>query len=160
MSITRTDVLNMLANYRELARQAAQYEFEIQNYQPMATDEDVMDSMLFGQTSGGIVAKGHISNKTEVIALSYNDRVEALNIKELYDLQCDLRAATLQMSRIRHYISLLDKRQSEVLTLIYVNGMLLIEAAEKLGIASKTLRRSRDFAVDRLVEMFQRVTTR
>ena len=91
MSTTRADVLNMLTNYREPVRQAAQYEFEIQNYKPMATDEDIMDSMLFGQNAGGIAAKGHISNKTEAIALTYNDRVEALNIKELHDLQCDLQ---------------------------------------------------------------------
>ena len=119
-----------------------------------------MDSMLFGQSTGGIVAKGHISNKTEAIALFYDTRKDALNIKELHDLQCDLRVVTVQMIRIRHYISLLDKRQGEILTLIYIDGLMIIEVMERLSLSPRTVYRNRDNAISELMEMFQRVSVK
>jgi len=158
MKINKVYVLHMLESYRDMARQAAQLAFEIQNYLPNATDTDIIDTMTFGQSTG-IVSKGRVSNKTEVIALSYSERKEALNIKELRDLQNDLQTVSTQMSRLRYYISLLDKRQAEILTLVYVDGVLPVDAAGQLGFARSTLYRNRDTAIDILTEMLQRISS-
>jgi len=145
MKITKTDVVTMLENYGELTRQAAQLEFEIQNYRPVVTSEDIIDTMIFGQNSDGVAVqtKTGSSDKTAGIALSYNERADSLNIKELDTLHDDLYAVTVQTARIRHYISLLDKRQSDILTKIYIEGMTLLDTAEMLGLSRATVQRNR-----------------
>ena len=154
MNITKADVIAMLENYKEWKRRAAQLEFEIQHYRPMATEADIIDMMMFGQTSDGIVSKGHISNKTVNIALSYDERKDELNIKELDALNCDLQTVMLQMARIRHYISLLETKQSDVLTQIYIHNTTLPETAERLNMSLSTVQRNRNNGVNKLCEMF------
>jgi len=149
----------MLENYGELTRQAAQLEFEIQHYRPIVTSEDVIDTMTFGQNPNVMAnyTKNRTSDKTADIALSYNERVESLNIKELDTLRDDLHAVTVQMARIRRYISFLKKQQSDVLTKIYIEGIGVLNTAEALGLSRATVHRSRTLGIEKITEMLIRV---
>jgi len=157
MYITRTAVIKMLENYRNLARCKSQLTFEIQNYQSVVTDEDIIDSIMFGQSTDGIVAKGWTSDKTAKTALSYEDYREAITVKDKKDLESDLMATQLAMERIEHYVSLLDVRQAEAIRLTYIEGLTIVQAAEQMVVTVVTVSRNRNVGVTSLTEMLNRI---
>ena len=71
-------VAQMLKDYKELKRKALQLKFEIDNYIPAATDEDMIDAMNFNTSSvsgvNSILHSGQVSDKTANIAISYAEK--------------------------------------------------------------------------------------
>ena len=79
--ITTEVVSEMLKQYKELKLQEKQLKFEIENYLPVVTEEEMIDSMSFNSSIGEKTSGGSISDKTANVALSYIDRAKELNLK-------------------------------------------------------------------------------
>ena len=59
-----------------------------------------------------------------------------------------------EQERLNYYVSLLNPRHAELLKLLYFEGYSLEECAKKLEIATRTVRRIKDDAIEELTEMY------
>ena len=66
---------------------------------------------------------GHISNKTLYIALNYEEQAERMNAESAHEIAKELFALECEQRRLTYFIGLLDKRQAEVIRLVFVDGI-------------------------------------
>ena len=67
--------------------------------------------------------------------------------KELFALECEQR-------RLTYFIGLLDKRQAEVIRLVFVDGIPTKEVAASFGLTYRTIDRIKRTAIENLAEMY------
>lgn len=157
---THEIIVQMLKDYRVLQRRAKQLEFEITNYAPAATDEDMIDAMTFNSSlgdGGNSIHTGQASDKTANIAVSYAEKVDKLNRKHKQELESDLRAVNTEMLRLETYISLLDEKQSKTLRMLYLEGLTFVKAADRMNLSVDTVKNYRKAGIKCLVEMYNNI---
>ena len=98
--------------------------------------------------------KGHISNKTLYIALNYEEQAKQLNAESAKEIADELFILERRQKKLLYYISLLEKRQAEVVRMVYMEGVSTKKAAEQHGLTVRTIERIRKDAVDNLAEMY------
>ncbi len=155
--VTAEQTTEILKGYQTLKRKAMQLDFEINQYYPVLTGEDMIDTMTFSQPAGEYIHGGQASDKTSRIALSYAEKAKDLNIKHKQELEADLRRVLAEMKRIEFYISILDKPQMEILSLLYLDGMTFIGAAEKLEISISSLKKLRIMGIKQFSNMLSEI---
>lgn len=69
------------------------------------------------------------------------------------DARCSVVSA-MRPQQLLYYISLLEKRQAEVVRMVYMEGVSTKKAAEQHGLTVRTIERIRKDAVDNLAEMY------
>lgn len=97
---------------------------------------------------------GHISDKTLYIAMNYQQRTENAKQETRTEIVSQLVELESQQERLSYYVSLLKARHAELLKLLYFEGFSQEECAKKLDIATRTVRRIKDDAIDELAEMY------
>jgi len=154
-------VAQMLKDFREMQRRAQQLIFEIENYIPAATGEDMIDAITFNTPSvggvNGILHNGQVADKTANIAISYAEKVDKLNVKHKKELENDLKYVNVEILRLEHYISLLDDKHSKVLRMLYIEGLTYAKTAEKYGISTASVRKLRKTGISKLTAMFDAI---
>ena len=147
-------VILLLENYHERERQIALLHYEMQ-HTAHVSPEEVIDTMSLGHGDNiGGSGKGHISNKTMYIALNYQERMERMNAEAANEIAKRLLELEREQDRIRYYVSLLEKREAEVIRLTYFECVNQDMAAASLGIVPRTMRRIKKEAVGKLAEMY------
>lgn len=63
-----------------------------------------------------------------------------------------------EQDRIRYYVSLLEKREAEIIRLFYMEQMTLDNIEQAMHLSAKTLRKLKNQAVDALVAMYEFAT--
>ncbi len=157
MSNTKAEVLDLLKNYRKNQQRIALLRYELEKPAFMTSDE-MIDALTFGKGEAIGSSEGHISNKTPYIALNYEERAMRVNEGVVKEIEAEIRRLERQQERVLHYISLLDKKDAEVIRMVYVDGMDNEQAAEKIGIAERTLRNRKVQAIKHLCEMLEYVS--
>lgn len=97
---------------------------------------------------------GHISNKTLYIALNYEEQAERMNAESAHEIAKELFALECEQRRLTYFIGLLDKRQAEVIRLVFVDGIPTKEVAASFGLTYRTIDRIKRTAIENLVEMY------
>lgn len=97
---------------------------------------------------------GHASDKTLYIALNYQARTDHMNGDTAEEVVRQLVALEREQERLKYYVSLLRTRHAELLKLLYFEGYSQEKCAKKLEIATRTVRRIKDEALDELTEMY------
>ena len=149
----REMVMNHLENYQANERRIEVLKFEVSHPAQVSSD-DIIDSMSFTHGEGGLPGSNYISDKTLFIALNYQDRMEHINLSALNEVKTLLRSLEWQQERLRHYISLLDANEAEIIRLSFMEGLQSHEVGAKLGITARTVRTRRNQAIDHLCEMY------
>lgn len=151
---TKERVILIFENYHERERQIALLHYEMQ-HTAYVSPEEVIDTMSLGHGDGmGGSSKGHISNKTMYIALNYQERMERMNAEAANEIAKRLLELEREQDRIRYYVSLLGKREAEVIRLTYFECVNQDIVAASLGIVPRTMRRIKKEAVEKLAEMY------
>ena len=88
------------------------------------------------------------------IALNYQEQMERVNAETMNEIAQTLLKLEQEQDRLRYYVSLLEKRETEVIQLVYFENCNQDKAAKKLEIVPRTLRRIKNGAVDKLAEMY------
>ena len=70
------------------------------------------------------------SDREKQIALNYQERMERINAETANEIAQRLLELEAEQDRIRYYVSLLDKREAEVLRLFYFEGYSWEETAK------------------------------
>jgi hypothetical protein len=151
----------MLAGYKDLQVRAQQLAFEIKNYTPMASGEDMIDAMTFGKPADAGSTHVHtskITDKTASTAIAYEANAAALNSKQKKDLEYNLRVINMEMMRLEYYISLLDENYAKTLRMLYIEGLTYVKIADELKTSISSVRNFRKVGIRKLAVMFQAIT--
>ena len=151
------DTLKILRSYPSLKRNEERLILEIKNFEPSISDKDIIESMTFTSISGEHVQSGKISDKTGNIAGAYAERALNMIRKTKEDLENELRLIITETRRIESYVGLLEPKQSQILNLIYLQGMTLHDAATKAKFSESASKKYRKDGVDMLTEMFSSI---
>lgn len=150
----KAHVISLLETYLERERQISLLHYEMQ-HSARVSPEEMIDGMSLGHgTSMGGSGKGHISNKTMYIALNYQERVDHMNAEAANEIAQRLLELEAEQDRIRYYVSLLEKRESEVIRSFYIGGISWDEIARKIGVALRTVHKIKNRAINHLVELY------
>ncbi len=153
-------VTKMLVGYKDLEKRAKQLMFEIRNFTPRASDDDLIDALTFGKPSdaGSIyVRSSKISDKTASVAEAYKSSAAALNKKHMEELENDLRVIHMEMMRLEFYIDLLGGNHARVIRALYIEGLTYQQAIVKIKISITTFKKMRREGILKLASMYQAI---
>lgn len=117
--------------------------------------DEMIEAMALGHgDSMGSSGKGYISDKTMYIALNYQEQMDRLNVEAANDIAGTLLKLKTVQNQLEYYVSLLDKRQEEVIRLTFFEGIDQDGIAKSLGVVPRTLRRIKKEAIEKLTKMY------
>lgn len=146
-------VSELLEGYRARERKIAVLRYDLEHPSEVGVTEQI-EAMNYGSGEGVGHSKGHISNKTLYIALNYEEQAKQLNAESAKEITDELFILERRQKKLLYYISLLEKRQAEVVRMVYMEGVSTKKAAEQHGLTVRTIERIRKDAVDNLAEMY------
>ena len=145
--------ISLLETYSKRERQIDLLHYEIR-HTARVSSEEMIDGMSLGHGDGMGGGKGHISNKTMYIALNYQEKMEQMNEESANEIaECLLKLETEQ-NRLRHYVSLLEKREAEVLRSFYFEGYSWEETANRVGVVLRSAYKIKNKAINHLAELY------
>ena len=146
-------VSELLEGYRARERKIAVLRYDLEHPSEVGVTEQI-EAMNYGSGEGVGHSKGHISNKTLYIALNYEEQAKQLNAESAKEIADELFILERRQKKLLYYISLLEKRQAEVVRMVYMEGVSTKKAAEQHCLTVRTIERIRKDAVDNLAEMY------
>ena len=146
-------VIKLLETYHDRERKIAVLRYDLEHPSEVGVTEQI-EAMNYGSGEGVGHSKGHISNKTLYIALNYEEQARQLNAESAKEIADELFILERRQKKLLYYISLLEKRQAEVVRMVYMEGVSTKKAAEQHGLNVRTIERIRKDAVDNLAEMY------
>lgn len=146
-------VIKLLETYRARERKIAVLRYDLEHPSEVGVTEQI-EAMNYGSGEGVGHSKGHISNKTLYIALNYEEQAKQLNAESAKEIADELFILERRQKKLLYYISLLEKRQAEVVRMVYMEGVSTKKAAEQHGLTVRAIERIRKDAVDNLAEMY------
>ena len=154
-SDTRSYVITLLETYQERQRKIAMLHYELEHPAHMS-EAEMISAMALGHGAGRSDGRveGHISDKTLYIALNYQNKVDKMNADTKEEIVVQLVEMEQEQKRLEYYVSLLAQRQAEVVKLTFFEGCAQNDVARELAIVPRTVRRIKEEAVDKLVEMY------
>ena len=150
---TKTYVVGLLESYQQRSKQLDLLHYEL-SHQTDISENEMISALALSHGEGGGGTVGHISDKTLYIALNYQEQIQKASGASKSEIADQLMELENIQRRLVYYVSLLDKRQAELLELLYFEGYSQEECAAKLGIATRTVRRIREDALDGLTELY------
>lgn len=148
-------VVSLLETCQERKRKIALLHYEL-DHPAHASETEMISAMALGHGdgNGGGHVEGHISDKTLYIALNYQSKVDKMNADTKEEIVVQLVEMEHEQKRLEYYVSLLAYRQAEVIKLTFFERCSQNDVARKLAIVPRTVRRIKEEAVDKLVEMY------
>ena len=154
----KAHIVRLLENYSKRERQISLLHYEMQ-HGARSTPEEMIEAMSLGRgDSMGNSGKDHISNKTLYIALNYQERMDRMNVEAANEIAQRLLKLEAEQDRIRYYVSLLEKREAEVLRSFYFEGYSWEETAKKTGVVLRSVYKIKNKAIDHLAELYAYTT--
>lgn len=151
---TRMYVVDLLESYQKRSKQIELLHYELSHPARVSEDEIIGAlALAHGDGEGGRPG-GHASDKTLYIALNYQARANHANSDTAEEVVGQLVTLEREQERLNYYVSLLNSRHAELLKLLYFEGYSQEECAKKLEIATRTVRRIKDDAIEELTEMY------
>ncbi len=136
-------VIKLLETYHDRERKIAVLRYDLEHPSEVGVTEQI-EAMNYGSGEGVGHSKGHISNKTLYIALNYEEQAKQLNAESAKEIADELFILERRQKKLLYYISLLEKRQAEVVRMVYMEGVSTKKAAEQHGLTVRTIERIRE----------------
>lgn len=151
---TKTYVVGLLESYQKRSKQIELLHYEL-SHPARVSESEMIGALALAHGNGeGSRPGGHASDKTLYIALNYQARTDHMNDNTAEEVVGQLVTLEREQERLKYYVSLLRTRHAELLKLLYFEGNSQEECAKKLKIATRTVRRIKDEALDELAEMY------
>lgn len=150
----KDQVIELIKNYPDIKRKIALLRYELEHLQKVSPDE-VLESMAFARSESDGHSSGSISDKTLHIAANYREAADRLNAEAVNSILSRLVPLERDIDRLEHYVSLLDEHMATVIRLYHFERMSWERVSDEMLISVKTLRKWRNEAVDKLVEMYE-----
>lgn len=127
----RERVLQLLESYRERTCKIALLRYEL-THPGQISETEMIEAMAFAHGDGTGKVEGHVSNKTLYIALNYQEQMKRANHAVTDEIASRLVALEQEQNRLTYYVTLLEKKQAEILGYLYFDGMTLEQVEEKM----------------------------
>ena len=150
---SRDKVIHLLESFHERDQKIALLQYELINF-PRASPGDVIDSMSLGHGDEMMPRSSYVSNKTLLIALNYQERVDQINTETLDDILKELDEVARVQNRLIYYVSILSPQQRTVIQRFYFEGRSWEEIAKEVKIALRTVHKIKNRAFDKLAEFY------
>lgn len=146
-------VLTLLQSYRATKRRIEQLRYELE-HPTRVTPDEIIEAMNFAKGDGEGRPSGCVSNKTLYIAMNFQSAADEANASLTHDLVSRLVPLEQEISRLEHYVALLEPRQTEVIRRIFFDSQSLPEICKEMGYSTKTVRAIRNHAIEELTAMY------
>ncbi len=146
-------VLDLLKTYHERDRKIAILHFKMEHPNKVSKTEQI-EAMTFGRGDGMGHTKGRVSNKTLYIALNYEEQVERMNAESVNGVADELFELEQRQNKLEFFISLLEKRQADVIKLLFLDKVPPKEVAELYGLTYRTIDRIKNAGIEAHAEMY------
>ena len=151
---TKTYVIGLLESYQKRSKQIELLHYEL-SHPARVSENEIIGALALAHGDGEKGHPGgHASDKTLYIALNYQARANHVNSDTAEGDGGQIVALAREQERLNYYVSLLNPRHAELLKLLYFEGYSQEECAKKLEIATRTVRRIKDDAIEELTEMY------
>lgn len=150
----RKRVVETLKGYPKKQKQISVLRYELEHPSHVSEEELIESLSLAKSETGGGKSPGHISNKTMMIAMQYQDAAARMNSDVVAEIAQELSALEAEVERIDYYLTLLDEGKALVLRRYYIEQKSWAEIEAEFGLSQRALIKRRDDGVGELAEMF------
>lgn len=130
-------------------------EHQIRNFRGISEDE-MIDSMYFTQPEGERVQTSGVSDKTAKIAMSYRERMDAINEEWYQHLEKQYFSLAEEISFFESAVKALPGEMGEIMQDIVFSQASWEEVADKHYVSRRTIGRYRQKAIDELVVLYEK----
>lgn len=147
-------VIEALKNYPEQQKKIRLLRYELE-HPTQVSEEELIESLSLSKSTDGGGPSGHISNKTMMIALQFQDEAQRMNSEVVIQIAQDLHILEAETARVDYYISLLDLEQAQVIRGYYLEKKQWADMETETGLTQRALLKRRDAGVAELSDMFE-----
>lgn len=151
----KTRIIDMLENYVQNIRKIALLRYEL-GHPALVSPSEMIEAMSFAKGTGeGGHPNGCVSDKTYYTAIDYQEAAAQLNTEASQEIMKKLVPLEQETDRLKHYVALLEARQSLVIRKHYFEVCSWDEVSAELNLTIRALYKVRDKAIAALVEMYK-----
>ena len=148
-------VIEKLKNHNQTKERLAALKRERENFAAITAD-DMIGSMNFAHGDGsGTSSRGYISDKTFLIAMSYQDEASRLTEDARRQIADEYFSVLQEVERLERFVSLLASDEEQVIRMTFMEHLTNARIADMMGITTRTVRKIRHCALDSLCEMYR-----
>lgn len=130
-------------------------EHQIRNFRGISENE-MIDTMYFAQPEGERVQTSGVSDKTAKIAMSYRERMDAINEEWYQHLEKQYFSLAEEISFFESAVKALPGEMGEIMQDIVFSQASWEEVADKHYVSRRTIGRYRQKAIDELVVLYEK----
>ena len=130
-------------------------EHQIRNFRGISENE-MIDTMYFTQPEGERVQTSGVSDKTAKIAMSYRERMDAINEEWYQHLEKQYFSLAEEISFFESAVKALPGEMGEIMQDIVFSQASWEEVADKHYVSRRTIGRYRQKAIDKLVVLYEK----
>ena len=145
----------LIRDYQKNKMELKCLEHQIRNFRGISENE-MIDTMYFTQTEGERVQTSGVSDKTAKIAMSYRERMDAMNEEWYQHLEKQYFALAEEISFFESAVKALPGKMGEIMQDMIFSQASWDELADKHFVGRTTIWRYRQKAIDELVVLYEK----
>ena len=145
----------LIRDYQKNKMELKCLEHQIRNFRGISENE-MIDTMYFTQPEGERVQTSGVSDKTAKIAMSYRERMDAMNEEWYQHLEKQYFALAEEISFFESAVKALPGKMGEIMQDIVFSQASWEELADKHYVCRRTIGRYRQKAIDELVVLYEK----
>ena len=145
----------LIRDYQKNKMELKCLEHQIRNFRGISENE-MIDTMYFTQPEGERVQTSGVSDKTAKIAMSYRERMDAINEEWYQHLEKQYFALAEEISFFESAVKALPGKMGEIMQDMIFSQASWDELADKHFVGRTTIWRYRQKAIDELVVLYEK----
>ena len=145
----------LIRDYQKNKLELKCLEHQIRNFRGISENE-MIDTMYFTQPEGERVQTSGVSDKTAKIAMSYRERMDAMNEEWYQHLEKQYFALAEEISFFESAVKALPGKMGEIMQDMIFSQASWDELADKHFVGRTTIWRYRQKAIDELVVLYEK----
>ena len=145
----------LIRDYQKNKMELKCLEHQIRNFRGISENE-MIDTMYFTQPEGERVQTSGVSDKTAKIAMSYRERMDAMNEEWYQHLEKQYFALAEEISFFESAVKALPEKMGEIMQDMIFSQASWDELADKHFVGRTTIWRYRQKAIDELVVLYEK----
>ena len=145
----------LIRDYQKNKMELKCLEHQIRNFRGISENE-MIDTMYFTQPEGERVQTSGVSDKTAKIAMSYRERMDAMNEEWYQHLEKQYYALAEEISFFESAVKALPGKMGEIMQDMIFSQTSWDELADKHFVGRTTIWRYRQKAIDELVVLYEK----
>ena len=145
----------LIRDYQKNKMELKCLEHQIRNFRGISENE-MIDTMYFTQPEGERVQTSGVTDKTAKIAMSYRERMDAMNEEWYQHLEKQYFALAEEISFFESAVKALPGKMGEIMQDMIFSQASWDELADKHFVGRTTIWRYRQKAIDELVVLYEK----